>query len=268
MLFACVKILKENFKLLLNLIHRFGRLWGMANKASALLMALFSLCLGACGKKMVEGGTRAFTGINPSEDLVALVDATLEECPAGGTALVLFRDLDDDGLFGEGDVVQSRKAVCSGLAGVNGADGDDGQDGVDGADGLAGADGMNGNDGVDGQNGSDGADAEFSMGAVGPATGVAGLSACHHDYLYISDAAAPERGWLLFRHQKNGSADQGIGSTGFQVWNVDIANFALASEVGGVTYCTLSYDAQARRLSYTVVDNAHGLAGTIGEIEL
>jgi hypothetical protein len=93
-------------------------------------------------------------------------------------------------------------------------------------------------------------------------------SACHHDYLYIPDTTTPTRGWLIFRHQANGSADQGIGSTGFNVWNVDISDFSLVSEDGSVTYCNLHWDPTARVLTYTVVDTADGFAGNTGTIDL
>ena len=61
---------------------------------------------------------------------------------------------------------------------------------------------------------------------------------------------------------------QGIGSTGFQVWNVDIENFVLASEVGGVSYCRMYWNKETRALRFTVIDASDGLAGTEGEISL
>lgn len=72
----------------------------------------------------------------------------------------------------------------------------------------------------------------------------------------------------MFRHQKNGSEDQGIGSTGFNVWNVDISKFSLVSEVGNVTYCQLTYDPNNLTLVYTVVDKTDGLQGKTGTISL
>ena len=95
-------------------------------------------------------------------------------------------------------------------------------------------------------------------------------SACHHDYLYLPGSATA-KGWLTFRHQANGTADQGVGQTGFQVWNVDIANFLLVSETGSsaaVTYCTLHWDPVTKVLSYTVNDTTDHLAGTTGTIQL
>ena len=105
------------------------------------------------------------------------------------------------------------------------------------------------------------------MGAVGDMVENKAYSACHHDYLYIPNYLDPSRGWLTFRHQANGSLDQGIGSTGFQIWNVDIENFALASEIRNVTYCTLNWDAQNRVLNFTVVDTEDGLQGSTGTIK-
>lgn len=122
--------------------------------------------------------------------------------------------------------------------------------------------------GENGQNGSNGTNSDFIMGSVGPSVPNKVYSACHHDYLYIPDNNNGARGWLTFRHQANGSADQGIGSTGFQIWNVDIANFSLGSEVGGVTYCNLQWDPVMKTLNFTVVDNTDGLAGTQGTLQL
>ncbi len=74
-------------------------------------------------------------------------------------------------------------------------------------------------------------------------------------------------GQLTFRHQAHGSADQGIGATGLQVWNVDLSDFALASEVGGVTYCSPHWNAGTRTLSYTVVDATDELQGRTGTLQ-
>ena len=131
---------------------------------------------------------------------------------------------------------------------------------------ASGSNGSNGHDGKDGANGLNGKDAKYFMGAVGPAIVGKPCSACHHDYLYFPDPDNTSRGWLTFRHQSNGQADQGVGSTGFQVWNVDIGDFLLASEVGGLTYCTLHWDPSAHTLSYQVVDATDGLAGTTGSL--
>jgi hypothetical protein len=110
-----------------------------------------------------------------------------------------------------------------------------------------------------GEAGREGRPFTVPSGPVGERVAGKNYSACHHDYLYVG-------GWLLFRHQRNGTEDQGAGSTGFNVWNVDIAEFSLMSEVGSVTYCHLRWDAVQRRLYYTVVDKSDGLAGRSGTI--
>ena len=108
----------------------------------------------------------------------------------------------------------------------------------------------------------------YMSGYVGPLIANKNLSACHHDFMYFPPTGEMSTGWLVFRHQKNGSEDQGIGSTGFNVWNVDISNFSLVSEVGNVTYCNLVYNPKEMTLKYTVVDKTDGLAGKTGTIKL
>jgi hypothetical protein len=115
-----------------------------------------------------------------------------------------------------------------------------------------------------GQNGSSGTAVE--MGALGPQVPNQPFSACHHDYMYIPGSETAS-GWLVFRHQDNGSADQGIGSTGFQVWNVDISDFLLVSEVGSVTYCQAHWDPVGKTLTYTVDDADDGFQGYAGVVQ-
>ena len=116
-------------------------------------------------------------------------------------------------------------------------------------------------------NGNDGSDATFKTYAIGPAVPGQSFSACHHDALYIPDGAGNNRGWLIFRHQMNGTADQGPGSTGFNVWTVDITSFNLVSEVGNVTYCSMSWDAVLKKLTYSVVESTYGQNGQTGSIQ-
>lgn len=139
---------------------------------------------------------------------------------------------------------------------TDGTKGDSGDDGMDGSNGSDGANGSNGT------NGNNGANAVVSAGPVGPMVAGKQYSVCHHDYTYLSN------GWLLFSHQRNGTQDQGVGSTGFNVWRVDINDFLLVSEVGSVVYCTLHFDMTLKTLSFTVNDNSDGLAGTTGTINL
>ncbi len=211
-------------------------------------------------------------------------------CPAGGSLLKTFVDKDNDGLLGALETLSSITTLCNGIDGQNGSNGSNGASAhlsvsqaslaqcpsggaiyssfVDGDPSPTNTIVCNGSNGSNGQNGEDGEDAHYYMGKVGPDVPSKLYSACHHDYLYLPDNENGSKGWLTFRHQKNGSADQGIGSTGFQIWNVDIADFSLASEVGGVNYCNLHWDPVSKILSYTVVDNSDGLAGTQGQIAI
>ncbi|MEO6459833.1 MAG: hypothetical protein ABIO95_05245 [Bdellovibrionota bacterium] len=303
------------------------------------LVAL-SFILAACGnsaKTTFSSSPRSdlSSDIAPRVDF-ALVDATPDECPAGGSSLLTYIDTNASGSYDADDDVKSRSKVCNGYGSgiaVSSAPPescdfggsvfktfiDRNQNGsqdlgetttsvntiCNGAPGLAGTEGAaarlsvrvatssecraggyvytssqsgqggddvsvvcSGTNGSDGTDGANGQNASYSMGAVGPMVSGKSFSACHHDYLYLPDSNNSERGWLTFRHQGNGSFDQGIGATGFQVWNVDISNFNLASEVGGVNYCSLTWDAVTRKLHYEVIDTTDGLGGTQGEIQL
>lgn len=187
-----------------------------------------------CQKLKPQEGSEFSAKANAFENYVGVRPATLEICATGGVEVVHYSDLNSNLVLDSGDVILSTTPICNGVQG------------------SAGAPGQN---------------AQFAMGAVGPWVENKGYSACHHDYLFFPDPQNGGRGWLTFRHQKNGSADQGIGSTGFQIWNVDIADFSLASEVGGVTYCTLHWNASAKKLDYKVVDPSDGLAGLEGSIQ-
>lgn len=260
------------------------------------LLILGTLSLAACGERLT---TIRYT--EPRADLsdslpkmeFTLVDATAAECPAGGSSFVSYLDLDGNSTLDETDDIKSRTKICNGVAGTEGSDGSDGTNGADGEAARLSVRNANlsectsggavytsaaGNssteevtvicNGVNGQNGSNGEDAKYSIGPVGEMIKGKAYSACHHDYLYFPNKEDPSRGWLSFRHQANGSQDQGIGSTGFQIWNVDIESFALVSEVGGVTYCTLNYNAEKRLLSYEVIDETDEQGGAKGEIQL
>lgn len=172
--------------------------------------------------------------------------ASSAECSAGpGQVLEFWTDVNRDGQYQSAtDLSYHETILCDGAAGQDGQDGEDGRDGQDGA------------------NGQNGQDAILSSGAVGSAVPGKEYSACHHDYLYLSN------GWLLFRHQRNGASDQGVGTTGFNVWNVDLSDFSLASEVGGVVYCTLHFDKALKTLRATVVDASDGLSGQTTLIQL
>lgn len=139
--------------------------------------------------------------------------------------------------------------------------GANGTNGIDGTNGATGAQGDKGDKGDTGNTGATGQSAVLNSGPVG-ITVSSGLSTCHHDYAYLSN------GWLLFRHQANGTSDQGVGNTGFNVWNVDIAYFNLVAEIGNHAYCTLYFNKASHTLSYTVVTNEDGHNGNTGTINL
>lgn len=149
----------------------------------------------------------------------------------------------------------------NGMNGVNGAIGNTGDAGTQGIQGIIGPTGNAGLNGITGPTGANGQNAVLSSGIVGSRVN-SQFSACHHDYMYLSN------GWLLFRHQANGTADQGAGTTGFNVWNVDINDFLLISEVGSVTYCTLHFDKTNATLSYTVNYSNDGKLNEQGVINL
>lgn len=206
---------------------------------------LVVLALSGCGKDLEAPPLQQFQQ-DPSPITATMLDpASVQECPAGGLALVKFTDKNANGSLDANESIQSRQAIC------NGQDGADGTNGADGTDGT------------------DGQDAQWSTGPLGEPVPGKVYSACHHDYLYIpAPPGSLARAWLLFRHQANGTEDQGTGDTGFQVWNVDIADFTLISEKKNVTYCAVHWDAQARTLTYTVVDSSDGLLGHSGSVHL
>ena len=250
-----------------------------------------SLCNGVNGLNGLDGKNGLSAGIK-------VESAALGSCPAGGLSITTFIDSNSDGKLQDSEVMTSFSTVCNGVAGKDGKDGLNGLDGESAhltvitatkdqcpaggsvyssslgsapaqetviCNGVAGKDGK---DGKDGLNGSDGKNASYSMGAIGPSVAGKAYTACHHDYLFLPNLENSSLGWLMIRHQKNGAQDQGIGSTGFNVWNVDMVDFAVASEVGGVTYCTLHWDLAKKTLSYKVVDKSDGLQGITGSIEL
>ncbi len=234
-------------------------------------------------------GTNGSNGANGSQGFGAGIEVSSAgiSCPSGGQILKTFVDFNNDGIMNGSESVSSVSTLCNGVNGSNGANGSDGLSAaitVNAATALQCPSGgfvystsvgtnppsatiiCNGLNGADGMNGNDGQNAQLAMGRVGAMVAGKIYSSCHHDYLFLPGAGGAP-GWLLFRHQANGSADQGIGSTGFQVWNVDIANFALASEVSNITYCQLNWDSANLKLDFTVVDNTDGLAGTTGSIQ-
>lgn len=263
------------------------------------------VCNGAPGVAGTNGtnGTNGANGIAGAQGAgagIRLSSAPLQSCPAGGTFMETFQDLNNNAFYDVGESITSSSTICNGVKGVDGLNGAssfitsslassaqcsaggvvysthlDGQAPqlsivCNGANGVNGTNGTNGANGTNGVNGTNGANASFSMGAVGPVIEKEGYSACHHDYLFIPDASGEGRGWLIFRHQKNGTDDQDSKkeATGFNVWSVDVADFNLVSENSKVTYCRLHWEASKRVLSYTVVDEADGYAGYSDSIEM
>jgi hypothetical protein len=224
------------------------------------------VCNGATGATGATGAQGTGAGIQVTQ-------ATELQCPAGGVVLTAYEDADNDGALEAGDTVTSTSTVCNGVSGSDGksayltvAQASPQQCPAGGFIYTASSPGDAPVVSVvcDGQTG---APSEFEAGPVGEPVPGKRYTACHHDYLYIPGDTR-STGWLLFRHQGNGTLDQGVGGTGFQVWTVDISDFLLVSEVGGVTYCSLHWDPTGRTLTYTVVDPSDGLSGTTGTLIL
>jgi hypothetical protein len=207
---------------------------------------------GADGRDGVDGRN----GVDGQSATLSASLATATQCPSGG---VVYSSLSG------GQSAPDVYIVCNGINGANGRDGTNGRDGVDGRNGT---DGANGHDGLNGRDGTNGTNANFLMGPVGRSITGKLYTACHYDYLFFPDANGGNRGWLTFRHQKNGDADQGIGNSGHQVRNYDITTFALKSETGNRTYCNMVWNPTSRLLTYQVVDTTDGLQGTSGNIQL
>lgn len=127
--------------------------------------------------------------------------------------------------------------------------------------GDPGVNGSQGTPGLAGPTGNPGQDVIISSGPIGSSI-ANGLSSCHHDYEFQSNH------WLILRHQQNGTADQGAGTTGFDLWNVDIKDFQLISEQGSVTYCTCHYESAQATLSCTVNYAGDGKQGEVANIDL
>jgi len=215
---------------------------------------------------------------------ILVESAAAHSCSAGGMMITTFVDANNSSILDPLETVTSVSTICNGR---NGADGVNGADGAAAAltvslasasqcaeGGVVYSSASGGQTSPDvtvicnGSNGRDGEDVSYSMGAVGASVSGHQYSACHHDYLYLPDDDGSDRGWLMFRHQGNGSFDQGIGQTGFQVWNVDLERFSLVSEVGNRRYCDLTWNAASRELHYVVVDSSDGLQGQSGTIQL
>jgi hypothetical protein len=258
---------------------------GVYDSASDTLVSASPVCNGATGTAGATGATGA-TGAQGVGAGVQLTNAPTGTCPAGGTSISTFEDLNNNGVLDIGETITSTSTVCNGVAGTDGLNGassfitsttaTSAQCSTGGIVYTTRLDGQtpqvnvvcNGLNGANGTNGTNGTNAVFANGPVGPAIAGKVYSACHHDYLYIPDSSGGTRGWLIFRHQANGTADQGVGSTGFNVWNVDITDFDLVSEDNSVTYCQMHWDATAEVLTYLVLDHDDGDFGLSGSIHV
>ncbi len=239
-----------------------------------------------CNGNNGSNGANGATGSPGTGSGVVLGAAALASCAAGGTTITTFQDKNSNAALDIGESITSTSTICNGVAGSNGLDGAASYITSTAANSSQCSNGgvvysthtdyqspqisivCNGTNGSNGTNGVNGNNAVWESGAVGPSIANRNYTACHHDYIYIPESSESGRGWLIFRHQLNGAADQGIGTTGFNVWNVDISDFNLASEQAGINYCQLHWDPNSKTLSYTVLDNSDGLAGTTGSIHL
>ena len=229
----------------------------------------------------VCNGASGTTGASGSGAGIVLAAVASGSCPAGGTVIKTFQDSNNNGVQDSSERTTSSSTICNGVNGNNGANGASAfitstvaSAGQCPAGGVVYSTHVDGTppqstvicSGVNGANGADGSNATFASGPVGSEIKGKPYTACHHDYLYLPDANQSDRGWLIFRHQKNGAADQGIGSTGFNVWNVDISDFYLVAETNGEVYCQLHWEPSKKVLTYVVVSKSDGAAGEKGEI--
>ncbi len=82
---------------------------------------------------------------------IAVTDATLTECPAGGKVYTLYIDMNANRLVDVDETPVSTQIVCNGINGTNGTNG---------------ADGANGSNGTNGTNGSNGFTTVFGMSRI------------------------------------------------------------------------------------------------------
>jgi hypothetical protein len=249
---------------------------GVYDSGSDTLVSASPVCNGIAGATGSTGAVGA-TGAQGIGAGVQLTSAPAGTCPAGGTSISTFEDLNNNGVLDVGETITSTSTVCNGVAGTNGLDGSSSFiTSSTATSAQCSGGGIVYTTHLDGQtpqiniicDGSNGSNAVFANGPVGPAIAGKVYSACHHDYLYIPDSSGGTRGWLIFRHQANGTADQGVGSTGFNVWNVDITDFDLVSEDGSVTYCQMHWNATSEVLTYLVLDHDDGDFGLSGSINV
>ena len=139
---------------------------------------LFSASVAGCGEKPSIGSSKSGPSAPPIHSLPGLTirTATALECPAGGTVVASWVDLNGDGIYqaqSEGEL--KTNLVCNGMSGmngVNGTNGASGQAGAHGANGAKGDDGIKGDTGAKGDKGDKG-DVSTVAGPAGtPGTGI------------------------------------------------------------------------------------------------
>ncbi len=198
---------------------------------------------------------------------IEVASAPSGTCPAGGQVFTTYIDTNNDGVRSTSESVTSRSTLC------NGANGESARLTVTSASaGQCPAGGSVYSASVGTSPPAitivcNGASAHHQMGVVGEPVRGRAYTTCHHDYLYFPGEGEGE-GWLIFRHQQNGEGDGGAGATGFDLWNVNVSDFELASEDGRTTYCELHWDPHARVLTYRVIDASDGWLGAEGKIAL
>lgn len=143
------------------------------------LLALCTLMVIACSPSketvsVINGrdGQNGHDGANGQNghSIVSMYSETCQfECPAGGTRLDLYVDMDDSLSASEADLYQGSIIACNGLNGLNGQDGLPGATGAQGEQGAQGIPGEQGPAGLPGPQGPPGAQGVAgAQGPVGP----------------------------------------------------------------------------------------------------
>ncbi len=234
---------------------------GAYDAATDITLSVYPICNGTSGTS---------TGVQ-------VVNASAAACPAGGLKIETFLDANSNGSYDLAETILSSSTVCNGINGTNGTNGTSSViTSSPATPAQCASGGVVYSTVTTGQsptesiicNGSSATQNGFANHPIGPAVPGRVFTACHHDAIYIPDSSGANRGWLIFRHQANGTADQGSGTTGFNLWVVDIANFGLQSETTPAQlYCSMSWNASTRQLQFTVVETAYGLQGQTGTIQ-
>ncbi|HVK60357.1 MAG TPA: hypothetical protein VM432_02355 [Bdellovibrionales bacterium] len=90
------------------------------------------LCDGANG----AAGAAGAAGSNGYDMVFQTVAASPEQCPAGGSNILMALDTDRSGTYSAQDSNQQAITLCNGQNGTNGQNGQDGEDGEDGEDAI------------------------------------------------------------------------------------------------------------------------------------